>query len=127
MIPINAAGVVVNFSRLALAGACGVLVVWLGLGMQQAMAAAVGVVLAIANTRILSDTVQRAGTAALQGAAMSARGRLTPVYAGMILRWLVLMTGLAVGIGWLGLSPVGLLAGYGVITVAAAVIVNSRH
>ena len=55
MIPINAAGGAVNPSRLGLIVSGGLLVFWLGLGVQQALAAAAGVFLAIVNTRMLAN------------------------------------------------------------------------
>ena len=127
MIQRNTADGFVNTGRLALVGACCALAAWAALGAWQAVGAAVGAVLAVVNAWLLADTVHRAGQAALRGAAAAVQGRSTAIYTGVGVRWAVLLAGLAVGVGWLRLSPVGLLAGYGVVTVAATVIVNSRH
>jgi len=127
MIQRNTADGFVNTGRLALVGVCCALIAGAVLGARQAVAVASGAVLAVLNAWLLAITVHRAGQAALRGAAELIQGRSVAIYTGIGVRWVILLAGLAIGIGWLRLSPVGLLAGYGVVTVAAAVIVNSRH
>ncbi len=80
---------------------------WSG-GRGAALAAAFGGGVALAGTWLLARRVRRVGTSAGDGT-----GGQIGLYASAMTRFIATLALLAVGIGWIKLAPVPLIAGFG--------------
>jgi ATP synthase protein I len=79
---------------------------WLA-GADAAIATAYGGALAIVNTGLLGRRVELAGELAKQNPTQGAYA----LYAGAVQRFVLVLVGLGLGMGWLELQPLAVLAG----------------